>query len=180
MKIKLLTAVFALFVFAGIGFAQNTDSKMKDMDMKMGDKPEMAEMMKSQNHQVMMTYRKNLSNLAETLRDMAKDSDNYNSDFAKAIFSDIERSSEMMDKVHMDHMSKMDAKMKEKMAPMMEKMKMQKTELDHHIMALGKEINAPSVNVKEVEKHAAAIADMLSEKKMDGMEKGKTHDGMNH
>lgn len=180
MKIKLLTAIFALFVFAGISFAQNTDSKMKKMDMKMGDKAEMADMMKSQNHQVMKAYKGNLLNLAETLRDIAKDSDNYNSDFAKAIFSDIERSSEMMDKVHMDHMSKMDSKMMEKMAPMMDKMKKQKTELDHHIVALGKEINAPSVNAKEVEKHAAAIADMLSEKKMDGMKKGKMKDGMKH
>lgn len=180
MKIKLLTAIVALFVFAGISFAQNTDKKMKDMDMKMGDKPEMAEMMKSQNHQVMSVYRKNLSNFAETLRDMAKDSDNFNPDFAKAVFSDIKRSSEMMDMVHQEHMGKMDSKMMEKMAPMMEQMKQKKTELDHHIMALGKEINADSVNAKEVEKHASAIAELLSEKKMDGMDKGKMHDGMKH
>ncbi|MGI8542995.1 MAG: hypothetical protein ACR2MD_05885 [Aridibacter sp.] len=173
MKIKLLTAIVALFLFAGISFAQNTDKKMKDMDMKMGDKLEMAEMMKSQNHQVMSVYRKNLLNFAETLRDIAKDSDNFNPEFAKAVFSDINRSSEMMDMVHQDHMGKMDSKM-------VEKMKEKKAELDHHIMALGKEINADSVNAKEVEKHASAIAELLREKKMDTMEKGKMHDGMKH
>jgi hypothetical protein len=121
----------------------------------------------------MTVYRKNLSNFAETLRDMAKDSENFNLNFAKAILSDIKRSSEMMDMVHQDQMSKMDSKMMEKMAPMMEKMKQQKTELDHHIMALEKEINADSVNIKEIEKHAAAITELLSEKKMDKMEKAK-------
>lgn len=160
-KIGFLTFLLT-FAVAITSFAQDTDSKMTDMK----DDPAMMEMMKSQHHRVMTTYRQSLLGYAETLRDLAKDSADLNADFAKALFEDIERSSRMMDAVHKDHMSKMDSKMKEKMAPMMDKMKVKKDELDHHIMALGKAINADSINAKEVEKHASAIVELLTGKKM--------------
>jgi hypothetical protein len=173
MKIKLLTAIFALFVFAGIGFAQNTDSKMKKMDMKMGDKPEMSEMMNSPQHKLMKAYHQNIVTFAKTLQEMSKDSQNVDADLAKMSVSEIKRSSEMMDKIHTDHMSKMDSAMKKKMAPMMENMKTKKAELDHHIMELDKSVSAASINAKDVEKHASAIVEMLDGMKMDGGNKDK-------
>ena len=72
-----------------------------------------------------------------------------------------------MKRIHHDHMGKMDSKMKEKMAPMMEKMKTRQTELNHHIMALGKEINADSINSAEVQKHTSAIIEMFDKEQMD-------------
>lgn len=180
MKIRLLTAVATLFVFAGISFAQDTNHKMKDMDMKMGEKPEMSEMMKSPQHKLMMAYHKNIVTFAKTLQEMAKDSQSVDADSAKMIVSEIKRSSEMMDKIHSDHLSKMDSAMKEKMAPMMEHMKMKKAELDHHVMALEKSVSSASIDSKDVEKHASAIVDMLEDMKMDDGNKDKKKMDMNH
>jgi hypothetical protein len=180
MRIKILTtSIVAMFIFtlASISFAQNADGKMKDMkNMKMGDNPEMSEMMKSAHHKMMMAHRQNVLTFATTLRDLAKDSENFDADAAKTMVGEIKRSSEMMDKVHQDHMSKMKAEKKmnaekmEKMAPMMEKMKKQKAELNEHIKALEKSVEADSIDRQEVEKHSSAIVEML-----EGMKMGDQH-----
>ena len=179
MKNKVFTTIFlGVFIFViGITgvFAQKSDNKMEMMD-----KSEMAEMMKSQHHQVMMTYRNNLLSVMKTLENLAKADEAINAEFARELFKDIERSSEMMKRIHQDHMGKMDSKMKEKMAPMMEKMKTRQTELNHHIMALGKEINADSINSAEVQKHTSAIIEMFDKEQMDMKNKNKMHDGMKH
>lgn len=180
-KMKLLTtSIVAIFIFlsASISFAQDIDNQMKDMNMK--DKPEMAEMMKSPHHKLMMAYRQNVLTFAKTLRDLAKDSENFNIEFAKTMAGEIKRSSEMMDKVNKVHMSIMNAKnkmnveSKEKMSSMMmEKMKKHKAELDQHILALEKSVESASVNRKEVEKHSSVIVEMLEGMKMGNQYKDK-------
>jgi protein involved in sex pheromone biosynthesis len=173
-KMKILKiSIVAIFIFlsASIAFAQDTDAKMKDMSMK--DKTEMSEMMKSPQQKVMMAYHQNILTFAKTLRDLAKDSENLDSEFAKTMVSEIKRSSEMMDKIHKDHMSKMNPEKMEKMAPMMEKMKKQKAELDEHIKALEKSVESALIDKKEFETHASAIVEMLESEKMDEMHKDK-------
>lgn len=169
---KLITGILLVLVFVLSG----VNSFAQDMKSKMKDKPEMAEMMKSPHHKMMMAYRQNTLTFATTLRDLAKDAANFDAESAKTMVNEIKRSSEMMDKVHQDHISKMksekkmDAEKMEKMAPMMEKMKKQKAELDEHIKALETSVEAVSVDTKEVEKHSAAIVEML-----EGMKMGEQH-----
>lgn len=182
MKMKLLTtSIVAMFIFtlASVSFAQNANGKMKDMK-NMKDNPEMAKMMKSAHHKMMMAHRGNVLTFATTLRDLAKDAENFESEAAKAMVGEIKRSSKMMDEVHQDHMSKMNSEKKmsavkmKKMAPMMEKMKKQKAALKDHITALEKSVEADSIDRKEVEKHSSAIVEMLEGKmKMNKKHKGK-------
>ena len=186
MKFKILTTsiiAVIIFLFSGSSFAQNNDGKMKKMKMK--DKSEMSEMMKSSHHKMMAAHRQNVLTFAKALRDLAKDSENFDAESAKAMTGEIKRSAVMMDKIHKDHMSKMKSEDKmspekmKKMAPMMEKMKKQKAELDHHIKALEDSVGAASIDRKEVEKHSSAIVEMLEGMKMGEKHKGKMHGNMN-
>lgn len=181
MKLKILTtSIVAMFIFVltSVSFAQNANGKMKNME-NMKDNPEMAKMMKSAHHKMMMAHRGNVLTFATTLRDLAKDSENFESEAAKTMVGEIKRSSKMMDEVHQDHMSKMKSENKmnaekmKKMAPMMEKMKKQKAALKDHITALEKSVEADSIDRKEVEKHSSAIVEMLEKKKMKEKHKGK-------
>lgn len=180
MKIKILTtSIIAIFFFlsATSSFAQSSDTKMKNMNMK--EKAEMSKMMKSPHHKVMVAHRRNVLTFSKTLRDLANDSENFDANYAKAIVTEIRRSSEMMDKVHKDHMSKMKSENKmngeksKKMASMMEKMKKHKAQLDDYIKALEKSVEASSIDRKEVGKHSSAIVEMLERKKVGQEHKGK-------
>lgn len=185
MKFKLLTtsivAIF-IFLFSSSSFAQNSGGKMKKM--KMEDKPEMSKMMKSAHHKMAMAHRQNVLTFAKTLRDLAKDAENFDPELAKTMAGEIKRSSEMMDKVHKAHMTKMksegkmNAEKMKKMAPMMEKMKQQKAEMVEHIKALEKSVGAASIDRKVVEEHSSAIVEMLESKKMDKKHKDKMKMGM--
>lgn len=171
MKIrKLNIGILLVFVFilsVSNSFAQDQKSKMKEMK----DKPEMAEMMKSPQHKLMMAYRQNLLTFAKTLRDAAKESENIDADFAKSIVAEIKRSSEMMDKIHKDHMESMDAAMLEKMSSNMDKMKKDQDALKANISALEESVQKDSLNSKEIETRAEAIISQLGKKDKMKMEK---------
>ena len=173
MKIKMIAASFAAVIMvlsASSSFAQGD----KKMEMKMGGGMEMSEMMTSAHHRMAMAYRKNINTLATTLADVSNGSEAVDPEFVKTIVSDIKNASAMMDRIHMDHMSKMKPEMKEEMAPMMEKMKAKKEKLANHIAALDTAANADSVDMKDIGKHAAAIAEMTKPSMMmDGSGKDK-------
>ncbi len=172
MKIKMMIAgLVAVFMLSSASsfFAQGD----KKMEMKMDGDMNMSEMMKSSHHLMGMAYRQNINTLATTLVELSNGTEAVDAEFVKTIVADIKSASGMMDRIHMDHMSKMKPEMKTKMAPMMEKMKTKKEALASHIMALDAAAKAESIDMKEVGKHAAAIADMTkSEMKMK-----ESHDG---
>lgn len=158
MKIKMMImSLVAVFVMSSASsvFAQG-DSKMAS---KMDSGMDMSEMMNSSHHRMGMAYRKNINTLAGTLADLSTGSESVDAGLVRSIVADIKSASAMMDRIHMDHMSKMKPEMKTKMAPMMEKMKVKKEALKDHIAALEKAANADSIDMNEIGKHAAAIAE---------------------
>jgi len=178
MKIKImLMSLFAVFVVASANtsFAQTG----KPMAMKKDGDMEMSKMMKSSHHRMGMAYRKNIHTLSGTLASLSNGTDAVEPEFVKTIVADIKSASAMMDRIHKDHMSRMKPEMKTKMAPMMDKMKTKKKNLANHILALDVAANSDSIDMKEVGKHAAAIAEMTKpEMMMKKSHKGKmkTHD----
>jgi hypothetical protein len=171
MKIKHIfhpLFIFVLFLSAGNGIAQDGQNKTQKMNGE-----EMAQMMKSPHHKMMTAYRHNLLTFAGALRDLAKDPESFDQEYAKAMADEIKRSSEMMDKVHTDHMNKMDSVMKEKMASRMDKMKKHKTELDRRIKELEETLESDPIDQNAVGNHSSAIIEMLSAKKMDKNHKMK-------
>lgn len=158
MKKQILVLCTAITVaLLSVGSIAAQDGKKMKMDMM--------EMPKSPHHSVMMAYRHNVLTFAKVLRDMAQDGKLADVDVARNAFAEIKQSMAKMEEIHQLHMGRMSAEMREKMKPMMEKMKAEKAAITEHILALETGLQAAAPDAKEVNKHAAAL--VLQLEKMD-------------
>lgn len=153
-------AIAVILLSVGSIVAQN-DKKMKMEKMDM-----MAEMQKSPPHAMMMAYRQNVLTFATALRDMSRDNKLEDVELARNASAEIKRGMEKMEEIQQSHMGKMNAEMREKMMPMMEKMQAEKAAVKEHILALEKALQADVPDAREVEKHAAALVSQLEKPKM--------------
>ena len=162
MKKQILVIWMSIIVvLLGVGSISAQDGKKMDM----------AEMMKSPHHVVMMAYRQNALTFARVLWDLSSDGKIQDVDLVRNAFAELKRSLEKMEEMHQLHMSKMgkmSAEMMEKMKPMMEKMKAEKAVVSGHILALERALKADSPNPQEVEMHTAALILQFEKMKMSG------------
>ena len=158
MKKQMLVIWTAIVVvLLSVGSIAAQDGKKMKMDM--------AAMMKSPHHLVMMAYRQNVLTFAKSLRDMTAGGKLEDVELARNAFAEIKHSMEKMDDIHQSHMGKMKPEMMTMMKPMMEKMQAGNMLVKEHITALENALQVATPNAMDVNKHAAALVMQLE--KMD-------------
>ena len=164
MKKQMLVIWTAIIVvLLSVGSIAAQDGKKMKMDM--------AAMMKSPHHTVMMAYRQNVLTFAKSLRDMTAGGKLEDVELARNAFAEIKHSMEKMGEIHQSQMGKMKPEMMTMMKPMMEKMQTENMPVKEHITALENALQVAAPNAMDVNKHAAALVRQLektdkSDKKM--------------
>ena len=162
MKKQMIVMSMAIaMVLLTVGSIAAQDSKKMKMDM--------AAMMKSPHHSVMMAYRQNVLMFSKTLRDMTAGGKLEDVDLARNAFAEIKHSMEKMDELHQSQMGKMKPEMMTMMKPMMEKMQAEQAIVEGHILELENALQIATPNAMDVNKHAAALVMQLE--KMDKSDK---------
>lgn len=170
MKKQMILMCMAIaMVLLTVGGITAQDSKKMDKDkMKKGMMMDMAAMMKSPHHAVMMAHRQNVLTFAKTLRDMTAGGKLEDVDLARNAFAEVKHSMEKMDDIHKTQMGKMSAEKLEMMKPMMEKMMAENMPVKEHFLALEMAFEADQPDAPEINKHAAALVLQLEKMDMSG------------
>jgi hypothetical protein len=164
-NLVLTVAAFAVMVFLSIASVSAQDGK------KMKDGMKMDAMQSSHHHSMMMAYKQASLTFAKALLEMAKDGKLEDVEMARRSFAEIKRSMELSDQVHQEHMSKMDAEMRETMKPMMEKMQAEKAAVKENMLALENSLQRAAPDAIEIERLARELVMNLDMKNKDGMKK---------
>ena len=150
-----LLAAAAIVVTSSETFAQHTHEQKK-AGMS-GMQPEMAEMMQSSHHQLMMAYMQSMTEFARTLHEQAVKTAPLDVEFARAAVAELRHNLDAADSLHQKHMGMMNAEMQSKMKAMMEKMDKDRTMLKDQVIALEADVSADKPNAKQVAAHADAL-----------------------
>ena len=175
-KTYLLISVFTVAVLFGGSVGIEAQSKMD----KMKDKPmDMAKMMKSPHHMLMMAHQKSMSEFAEALHHQAMMPKALDVEFARAAVAELKHNLDAMDAIHQKQMQTMSAEMKSKMKTMMEKMDKSQASMKEHVMELETAVQADQPDSKQVIMHVNALLKefgmmkMMPARKMAGKQKMK-------
>ncbi len=122
-----------------------------------GMKSEMAMMMKSPHHLLMMAHMKSMSGFARTLRDQAVKPGALDVEFARANVAELRHNLDAMEAIHQKHMDGMNAEMKAKMQMMMEKMGKERSMVKDQVSALETDVLAATPDSKQVAAHSNAL-----------------------
>ena len=156
MKAKeyLLTSVLTVAVLVGGALGIAAQSKMD----KMKDKPmDMAKMMKSPHHMLMMAHQKSMSEFAKALHHEAMMAKALDVEFARSSVAELRHNLDAMEAIHQKHMATMSDQMKAKMKMMMEKMEKGQTTTKAHVIALEAAVQSDPLDSKQVAMHANAL-----------------------
>jgi hypothetical protein len=170
-KQNLMFAAIVMAVMLSVSAVFAQDPKMDMSKMPKGEM-NMMEMHKDGHHMLMMAHQRNAMSFARVLWEMTSDEKIEDVNLARAAFAEIMHCMDKMDEIHKMHMpgmAKMDAAMKEKMKPMMEKMQAAQAVMKMHMMMLGKALQTSAPDAQEVSMHAAWI--LLKLEKMNMPEK---------
>ena len=167
------TAIMLVLLIPSAAWAQHkhTPSGQKKAGMA-GMSAEMAKMMKSPHHLLMMAHMKSMSGFARTLRDQAVKPGALDVEFARAAVAELRNDLDAMEAIHQKHMETMPAEMKSKMQMMMEKMGKERAMVKDQVSALETDVLADTPDSKQVAAHTNALLKhfgMMS--KMHGMSK---------
>jgi len=145
------TAIMLVLLIPSAAWAQHkhTHSGQKMAGMP-GMKSEMALMMKSPHHMLMMAHMKSMSEFARTLRDQAVKPEALDVEFARAAVAELRHNLDAMEVIHQKHMQTMSAEMKSKMQMMMEKMDKDRAKLKGEVSALETDVQADKPDSKKV------------------------------
>lgn len=155
----------AVMVFLSVASISAQDGK------KMKDGMNMDAMQSSPHHSMMMAHKQTSLTFAQALLDMTKGGKIEDIELARRSFAEIKRSMQMSDEIRQAHMGKMDAEMREKMKPMMEKMRPENAAVKENMLALGTALQSASPDAKEIGKLAGELVMKLDMKNKDGMKK---------
>ena len=171
MKTKeyLLTSVLTVSVLAASAIGIVAQSKIDKMKGKPMD---MAKMMKSPHHMLMMAHMKSMSEFAKALHHEAMMAKVLDVEFARSSVAELRHNLDAMEAIHQKHMATMSDEMKAKMKMMMDKMEKGQATTKEHVTALEKAVQSDQPDSKQVAMHAGALLKhfaMMS--KMDGGKK---------
>ena len=152
------TAIMLVLVIPSAAWAQHkhTHGEPKKPGMA-GMKSEMAMMMKSPHHLLMMAHMKSMSEFARALRDQAVKPEALDVEFARAAVAELKHNLDAMEAIHQRHMETMGAEMKSKMQMMMEKMDKDRSMVKDQVSALETDVQANEPDSKQVAAHANAL-----------------------
>jgi uncharacterized membrane protein YjgN (DUF898 family) len=171
MKLKIragFSAIALLFVLAAPSAAQHKHTG-QNPDMS-GMKMEMAGMMQSAHHKLMMAYVKSMSVFASALREQTTNSQSLDAEVARATVAELRHDFDAVEALHQKHMQSMGAEMQSKMQTMMQEMDKHRTMIQDQVTALETEVQAEKPDAAQVRAHANALIMHLTE--MSGMHSG--------
>ena len=161
MKTKnyLMTSILsvAILVASAIGIAAQHSQHHSKKGNGQVMKTDMAKMMKSPHHMLMMAHMKSMASFTKTLRDQAIKPGALNVEFARGAVSEIRHNFDAIDVIHQNQMQAMSAEMKAKMKMMMEKMDKSQAMVKEHITELETVVRADQPNSKQVVMHTNAL-----------------------
>lgn len=145
-----------------------------------GMKMDMAMMMKSPHHKLMMGYMKSMSAFATALHDQAMKPQVLDVEIARATVAELRHDLDAMETLHQTHMQSMSADMQSKMQMMMEKMDKEGAKMKAQVSALETDVQADKPDSAQVTAHANALLHHLGmmSKMGSGSKAGKEKMGM--
>lgn len=153
----LIAAVAILLTSSGT-FAQHTHGQSEQKKTTTTNpKPEMATMMQSPHHQLMMAYMRSMTDFAKILHDQAVKPAPLDVEFARGTVAEIRHDLDAMETLHQKHMQTMSAEMQTKMQTMMEQMDKNRSLLKEQVSALEADVQADKPDSKQVASHAGAL-----------------------
>ena len=152
------TAIIMVLLVSTTAWSQHkhTPGESKKPGMA-GMKSEMAMMMNSPHHLLMMAHMKSMSDFARALRDQAMKPGALDVEFARAAVAELRHNLDAMEAIHQKHMDTMSADMKSKMQMMMEKMDKDRSMVKDMVSALETDVIADMPDSKQVAAHANAL-----------------------
>lgn len=132
---------------------QTGQPKTGMMDMK----SEMAKMMQSPHHKLMMTYMKSMTAFATTLRNEATKPGPLDVEFARGTVAEIRHNLDAMEALHQKHMQMMSGDMQSHMQLMMAKMDRDRSMMKDQVSALEADVQPERPDAKQVVTHANAL-----------------------
>ena len=152
------TAIMLVLLIPSAAWAQHRHTQgTPEKPGTAGMKSEMAKMMNSPHHMLMMAHKKSMSEFARTLRDQAVKPGALDVEFARANVVELRHNLDAMEAIHQKHMQTMSDEMKSKMQMMMEKMDKQRAMIKDQVIALETEVQSNAPDPKQVAAHTNAL-----------------------
>jgi hypothetical protein len=152
------TAIMLVLLIPSAAWSQHKHTPGEPKKPGMTDmKSEMAMMMKSPHHMLMMAHMKSMSDFARALRDQAVKPEALDAEFARAAVAELRHNLDAMEAIHQKHMETMSAEMKSKMHMMMEKTDKDRAMVKDQVSALEADVQADTPDSKQVAGHANAL-----------------------
>ena len=150
--LQISVLIFAVLVGSAVGIvAQSKMDKMKGKPM------DMAKMMKSPHHMLMMAHQKSMSEFAKALHHQAMMPKALDVEFARSSVAELRHNLDAMEAIHQKHTATMSDEMKAKMKMMMEKMDKNRSMMKDQVSALETDVQADTPDSKQVAMHANAL-----------------------
>lgn len=158
----MITAIMLVLEIPSAAIAQHKHAQGgQPKDGMAGMQSEMAKMMKSPHHMLVMAHMKSMSEFARALRNQAVKPEAIDVEFARAAVAELRHNLEAIEAVHQQHMqamstemkSKMEtmnAEMKSKMQMMMEKMEKGRATLKDQVSALETDVQTSTPDNTQV------------------------------
>src|SRR5581483_391172 len=170
VALSLIAIVIVLFTSPATPAQHKHGQSGQKQASMMGMKSEMAKMMQSPHHKLMMAYMKSMADFATTLRDQAVKPGSLDAEFARGTVSELRHNLDAMDALHQKHMQSMSAEMQSKMQMMMEKMDKNRSMLKDQVSALEADVQPDKPDAKQVVTHANALLKHLGMMKKMGVQ----------
>jgi len=160
----LATAIMLVLVIPSAAWAQHKHPPSGQPKPSMaGMQSEMAKMMKSPHHMLMMAHMKSMSEFARTLRTQAVKPEALDPEFARAAVAELRHNLDAIEAVHQQHMQGMSAEMKAKMetmsAEMKSKMQMMMDKMEKDRATLKDQVGALETDVQGTPDNKQVLAD---------------------
>ncbi len=141
-----------IVVLLGVGGIAAQDKKIIKKDGM-----DMAMMMKSPHHTLMMAHQKSMAEFAKALHHQAMMPKPLDVEFARAAVAELRHCLDAMEAIHQKHMATMSDEMKAKMKMMMDKMEKGHATMKEHVMELETAVRSDQPDAKQVAIHAGAL-----------------------
>jgi hypothetical protein len=184
-------AIMLILLVPSAGWAQHKHPQGGQKKPGMaGMKSEMAQMMKSPHHMLIMAHMKTMSEFARTLRAQAVRPEALDLEFARAAVAELRHHLDAIEATHQKHMQameaemkpemdKMSAEMKSKMQMMMEKMDKDRAKLKDQVSTLETDVQRQTPDSSQVTADTDSLLKNLAMmSKMGGGSKAKKKMGM--
>ena len=153
-----LIATLAILLTSSGTFAQHKHGQSEQKKTATtGTNPEMAKMMQSPHHQLIMAYMRSMGDFAKTLHDQAVKPGPLDVEFARTTVAEIRHDLDVMETLHHKHMQMMSTEMQTKMQTMMEQMDKNRSMLKEQVSALEADVQADKPDSRQVALDAGAL-----------------------